>query len=126
MNIYTQRLQERQKRKEIGRLHGLIYRISSYLTNKRPKKRLQKFDKTPLSTPMRQKHTPISRVNRKRKFTPQSSPASPPAGSWLAAPFALQSSGPTRGVPLVVPGVIPFPRDEGASTSTDPDDYDAL
>uniref|UniRef100_A0A5K3F052 SANT domain-containing protein n=1 Tax=Mesocestoides corti TaxID=53468 RepID=A0A5K3F052_MESCO len=126
VSIYTQRLQERQKRKEIGRLHGLICRISAYLTNKRPKRRATKVESRSSITPpvFRNKLTPISRVN-KRKLPLQSSPASPPAGSWLAAPFALQSSGPTRGIPLVVPGVIPVPREE-CGRSADLEEYDAF
>lgn len=63
--------------------------------------------------------------------------ASPPAGSWLAAPYALQSSGPTRGIPLVVPGVTALPPPQAelddlqlagnpGDTSDGFDDYDAL
>ncbi|KAL5960695.1 Transcriptional adapter 2-beta [Taenia solium] len=126
VNIYTQRLQERQKRKEIGRSHGLIYQLSAYLTYKVPKRRQQKLESRSSLFPLAHRHkiTPISRTNRK-KLTPQSSPASPPAGSWLAAPFALQSSGPTRGIPLVVPGVISLPQEQ-CCKSSDLEDYDAF
>ncbi|CDI98565.1 transcriptional adapter 2 beta [Echinococcus multilocularis] len=126
VNIYTQRLQERQKRKEIGRSHDLIYQLSAYLTYKVPRRRQQKLEPRPLLSPLAHRHklTPISRTNRK-KLTPQSSPASPPAGSWLAAPFALQSSGPTRGIPLVVPGVISLPQEQCCSSS-DLEEYDAF
>ncbi|VDK34121.1 unnamed protein product [Taenia asiatica] len=126
VNIYTQRLQERQKRKEIGRSHGLIYQLSAYLTYKAPKRRQQKLESRSSLFPLAHRHkiAPISRTNRK-KLTPQSSPASPPAGSWLAAPFALQSSGPTRGIPLVVPGVISLPQEQ-CCKSSDLEDYDAF
>ncbi|VDM31480.1 unnamed protein product [Hydatigera taeniaeformis] len=124
VNIYTQRLQERQKRKEIGRSHGLIYQLSAYLTYKTPKRRQQKVDSRTSLLPLGHRHklAPIPRTTRK-KLTPQSSPTSPPAGSWLAAPFALQSSGPTRGIPLVVPGVISLPQ-EHYCKSSDLEDYD--
>ena len=124
VNIYTQRLQERHKRKEIGRLHGLIYQLSAYLTYKKPKRKQHKLESRSLLSPSsRVRLTPISRMS-KQKLTPQTSPVSPPAGSWLAAPFALQSSGPTRGIPLVVPGVISLPQEHNDKFGAE--DYDAL
>ncbi|KAM7535111.1 hypothetical protein Aperf_G00000096775 [Anoplocephala perfoliata] len=121
VNIYTQRLQERQKRKEIGRLHGLIYQISAFLTYKKLKRKQSRHE-SKISFAHHHKVVPVSR-SQKRKLTPQLSPTSPPAGSWLAAPFALQSSGPTRGIPVVVPGVVSLPQ-ELACKSSDLDDYD--
>lgn len=72
----------------------------------------------------RQKLVPILRLHRK-KSSPQASPVSPPAGTWLAAPFALQSSGPTRGIPVVVPGVASLSQDPTGKGS-DLEDYDPL
>ncbi|KAM3177052.1 hypothetical protein ACTXT7_005258 [Hymenolepis weldensis] len=121
VNIYTQRLQERQKRKEIARLHGLIYQISAYLTYKKIKRKHYKTEPK-LASARRHKPIPVLQLQRKRS-TPQSSPVSPPAGSWLAAPFALQSSGPTRGIPVVVPGVASLTQDT-TNKASDLDDYD--
>ncbi|VDL14799.1 unnamed protein product [Hymenolepis diminuta] len=121
VNIYTQRLQERQKRKEIARLHGLIYQISAYLTYKKIKRKHYKTE-SKFTSAQRHKPIPVLQSQRKRS-TPQSSPVSPPAGSWLAAPFALQSSGPTRGIPVVVPGVASLTQDT-TNKASDLDDYD--
>lgn len=63
--------------------------------------------------------------SQRKRSTPQLSPVSPPAGSWLAAPFALQSSGPTRGIPVVVPGVASLTQD-ATNKASDLDDYDPL
>ena len=65
-------------------------------------------------------------TSRKRNLTPQASPCSPPAGSWLAAPFVLQSSGPTRGIPVVAPGVMAMTQENTLKATAENDDYDAL
>nr|CDS27534.1 transcriptional adapter 2 beta [Hymenolepis microstoma] len=119
VNIYTQRLQERQKRKEIARLHGLIYQISAYLTYKKIKRKHYKTEPKVTSV---QRHKLVP-VLRRKNSTPHSSPVSPPAGSWLAAPFALQSSGPTRGIPVVVPGVASLTQGM-TNKAAELDDYD--
>ncbi|KAL7061192.1 hypothetical protein AAHC03_010290 [Spirometra sp. Aus1] len=133
VGIYAQRLQERQKRKEIARIHGLIQRISSYLLNRRVKRRPLPVKQQPPQRQQPRKATTVSSklalsknphcysvvraagrrsrgsVSPEKRRSAQSSPVSPPAGSWLAAPYALQSRGPTRGTPLVVPGVLSLP-----------------
>ncbi|VDL94653.1 unnamed protein product, partial [Schistocephalus solidus] len=137
VGIYTQRLQERQKRKEIARIHGLIQRISSYLLNRRVKRRplsvkhqpqppLPRKSTTKLALSKNRHRYSVVRAGTRRsrasvspekRRSAQPSPVSPPAGSWLAAPYALQSRGPTRGTPLVVPGVLSLPLTEPASAA---------
>ncbi|KAA0195407.1 Transcriptional adaptor 2 (Ada2) [Fasciolopsis buskii] len=120
VGIYMQRLRERQRRKEIAREHGLIAQILAFILNKRFKKRVLPLKET---TPARKRGRPPSprRTIRtglsstKKAITKTSSGdtnnslfelrcASPPPGSWLAAPFVLKSSGATRGTPLVASG----------------------
>ncbi|TPP63993.1 Transcriptional adaptor 2 (Ada2) [Fasciola gigantica] len=120
VGIYMQRLRERQRRKEIAREHGLIAQILAFILNKRLKKRVLSSKEV---APVRKRGRPPSPrrtirtgLGSSKKTTAKRTvgetngqlfelrSASPPPGSWLAAPFVLKSSGATRGTPLVASG----------------------
>ncbi|CAH8495393.1 unnamed protein product [Schistosoma rodhaini] len=123
VNIYMQRLRERQRRKEIACEHALIPYILAFILNKRIKKRIPIVGKHTAKgyTPARSKHrgrppslTNISHNKLNNKITPmrklsnineslnKSSTKKPSPSSWLAAPFIVQSSELIKGAPIVV------------------------
>ncbi|CAH8435849.1 unnamed protein product [Schistosoma turkestanicum] len=124
VNIYMQRLRERQRRKEIACEHALIPHILAFILNKRIKRRIPTVMKN--NTPIKRHgrrgrppsiittNTPQSKFNNNNKITPtkkltntsesinKSSTKKPSPNSWLAAPFIVQSSGLSKGAPIVV------------------------
>uniref|UniRef100_A0A5K4F9E1 Transcriptional adapter 2-alpha/beta-like domain-containing protein n=1 Tax=Schistosoma mansoni TaxID=6183 RepID=A0A5K4F9E1_SCHMA len=123
VNIYMQRLRERQRRKEIACEHALIPHILAFILNKRIKKRIPVVGKHTAKgyTPARSKHrgrppslTNISHNKLNNKITPmrklsnineslnKGSTKKPSPSSWLAAPFIVQSSELIKGAPIVV------------------------
>ncbi|CAH8433555.1 unnamed protein product [Schistosoma curassoni] len=123
VNIYMQRLRERQRRKEIACEHALIPHILAFILNKRVKKRIPVVEKHIRKEykPARSKHrgrppslTNISHNKLNSKITPmkklsnineslsKSSSKKPSPSSWLAAPFIVQSSELIKGAPIVV------------------------
>ncbi|KAH8855112.1 Transcriptional adapter 2-beta [Schistosoma japonicum] len=121
VNIYMQRLRERQRRKEIACDHALIPHILASILNKRIKRRVPVRTVTKEHTPSKSKRrgrppllTNVSYSKLNNKITPmrklcntnesvnKSSSKKPSPNSWLAAPFILQSSGLSKGAPIVV------------------------
>ncbi|CAH8833535.1 unnamed protein product [Trichobilharzia szidati] len=122
VNIYMQRLRERQRRKEIACEHSLIPHILAFILNKRVKKRAPVGDVIIENTPIKKrprgrppsanklliqsklinKTTPVTRISNLHESVNKDPGKKPPPNSWLAAPFILQSSGPTKGAPIIV------------------------
>ncbi|CAH8434354.1 unnamed protein product [Heterobilharzia americana] len=138
VNIYMQRLRERQRRKEIACEHALIPHILAFILNKRIKRRMAVKDIVNENIPMKgrprgrpplskrllynklsNKSTPVKRTNTHESVSKDVA-KKPPPNSWLAAPFVLQSSGPTKGAPIVIS--IP----SNISGDNAPDDYKSL